>query len=44
MIKLQGDKLDRTYISAWASKLGVVSEWTMVRRQTGDTKPEGEGP
>ncbi len=30
MIKLQGDKLDRAYISEWAAKLGVASEWRSI--------------
>jgi hypothetical protein len=30
MMKLQGRKLDRDYISDWAGKLGVAEEWAMV--------------
>ncbi len=30
MMKLQGDKLDRAYISEWAANLGVASEWQSI--------------
>jgi hypothetical protein len=30
MIKLQGQKLDRDYISHWAGKLDVADEWKMI--------------
>jgi hypothetical protein len=44
MIRLMGGKLDRAYISAWASKLGVATEWILIRRRVGELGPGSEGP
>jgi len=30
IVKLQGDKLDRSYVAKWADKLGVTSEWAQA--------------
>ncbi len=30
MIKLLGDKLDRSYINLWAERLSVQSEWQLI--------------
>ena len=33
MMKLLGKKLDRNYVSEWASKLGVSMEWTLAQQR-----------
>jgi hypothetical protein len=43
MMKLQGDKLDRDYISDWAGKLGVAAEWTMVGERGDSLNSEERG-
>ena len=30
MMKLLGDKLERSYVERWAEKLGVISEWQLI--------------
>jgi hypothetical protein len=30
IMKIQGEKLDRTYIQAWTAKLGLEAEWALV--------------
>jgi hypothetical protein len=36
MMKVLREKLDRVYISEWAAKLGVATEWTLVRKRVGE--------
>lgn len=33
MMKLLREKIDRTYITHWAAKLGVAGEWELVRKR-----------
>lgn len=33
MMKLLREKLDRTYITQWAAKLGVAEEWKLVQKR-----------
>ncbi len=32
VLKVQGDRVDRTYITAWADRLGVSAEWGLCAR------------
>ena len=39
MLKIQGDRIERTYIEQWATQLGVRAEWQLVcerRQECGD--------
>jgi hypothetical protein len=36
MLRLLQDRLDRTYISQWASKLGVAAEWALVQQRVNE--------
>jgi hypothetical protein len=36
VIRLRGLKLDRPYITSWAGKLGIASEWEMVQKRTNE--------
>ncbi len=39
MLKIQGDRIERTYIEQWATQLGVQAEWQLVcerRQECGD--------
>ncbi|MBY0328060.1 MAG: hypothetical protein K2Q30_14135 [Gemmataceae bacterium] len=36
MMKVLREKLDRVYISEWAAKLGVATEWMLVRKRVGE--------
>ncbi len=39
MLKIQGDRIERTYIERWATQLGVRAEWQLVcerRQECGD--------
>lgn len=33
MMKLQREKLDRSYVAEWATKLGVAAEWELVQKR-----------
>jgi hypothetical protein len=33
IMKLQGSKLDREYVSQWDDKVGVAAEWNMVQQR-----------
>lgn len=38
MFKIQGDKIDRSYIEHWGTKLGVLSEWEMICARLQDSQ------
>jgi hypothetical protein len=39
MLLIRGEAIDRAYIVEWAAKLGVTSEWELVRQRVDEAKP-----
>ena len=39
MMKLQREKLDRAYVTEWATKLGVAQEWAAVQKRVDEAAP-----